>query len=267
MLENIFFDDYNNTKVLKYYFRSSTMQAIRFLNELKRMQYLVFTIEDTVKLLNKPRAYAILYLNRLEKKGLIARIERGRYALKEGNALAIASNIVFPSYISLWMAFQFYHLTTQLPNAIQIISSRQKRHIELEYFRVRFIKIEPSRIFGFRKIRDESGYIYIAEKERAVIDALYFLGNGPDLDDIRHALKECDITKLEHYAIRMKSTSLMLRLGYLLELEKLHVPESFNGLKYGRYVLLNPLYQRKGEKNKKWRIIANYRFDEYDQQG
>lgn len=227
-----------------------------------RIEKPVFNIEDAIRILNKPRAYVCLYLHRLEKQGLIRRIEKGKYALRDASPFVIASNIAFPSYISLWMAFHLHQLTTQLPLTIQVIMSKQKKSLKFDDYDVKFIKLTPKRIFGYGKQRTGIGYIFIAEKEKAIIDSLY-LGEGPDLDDIKNGLHECDIKKLEEYALRMNSKVLVQRLGYLMELEKLQIPESFKKLVYNKTVLLHPNMPKTGARNKNWRVIVNYRFDEH----
>lgn len=238
------------------------MKAIMFLNEWARLERPVFTVEDAVRLLNKPKSYVLLYLHRLGRQKLIIRIERGKYALRDADPFVVASNLIFPSYISLWMAFHLHHLTTQLPITTEVIVSRQKKSIEFNEYKIEFIKMRPDLIFGYRKQRSTYGYLYLAEKEKAILDCLY-LDRGPDLDDIRHALHECDLKKLEGYALRMGSKALIQRVGYLMEKEGLSVPESFNRSISKKTVLLVPSASEEGEKDRKWHILANYRFDVY----
>jgi len=238
------------------------MKAITFLDSFARIEKPVFNIEDAIRIINKPRAYVALYLHRLEKQGLIKRIEKGKYALRGVNPFVIASNVVFPSYISLWMAFHLHHLTTQLPLIIQVITPKQKKSLKFDDCDVKFIKLAPNRIFGYKKERAGLGYMFIAEKEKAIVDSLY-LYEGPDFDDIRNGLQDCDIKKLEEYALRMKSKALIQRLGYMLELEKIPIPESFKKLAYNKTILLHPNMPKTGVKDKNWKIIVNYRFDNY----
>jgi predicted transcriptional regulator of viral defense system len=242
------------------------MKAIKFLDKLKHIERPVFGTEDAIRILNKPRQYVTLYLHRLERQQLVKRIEKGKYCLFDINDKVIASNLVFPSYISLWMAFHTHHLTTQLPITIQVITSRQRKLLKTDSLDIEFIKFKPKHIFGYKKERVSLGYFYIAEKEKAVIDSLY-LNRGPDLDDICNALNECDLKKLEQYAIDMDSEVLIRRLGYLLERSGITVPASFSCIKSRKIILLNPSLPKKGEKNKRWKLIVNYRFDEYDKKG
>jgi predicted transcriptional regulator of viral defense system len=238
------------------------MKAINFLDNFTRLEKPVFNIEDAIRVLNKPRPYTRVYLHRLEKQGLIKRIERGKYALRGISPFIIASNIVFPSYVSLWMAFYLHHLTTQLPLLIQVITPKQKKHLKFDDYNIKFIKLAPNRVFGYKKERTALGYMFIAEKEKAILDSLY-LGEGPDLDDIRNALHGCDIKKLEEYALRMRSNALIKRVGYLMEHEHLEIPESFRNID-SKPILLQPNMPKRGKKDKNWKVIVNYRFDEYD---
>ena len=237
------------------------MKAIKFLDSFTRLEKPVFTIEDALRILNKPRSYTLLYLHRLEKQELIKRIEKGKYTLRDVSPFVIASNLVFPSYISLWMAFHLHHLTMQLPIVIQVITSKQRKSLKVDDNNIQFIKLTANRIFGYKKERIGLGYMFIAEKEKAVIDSLY-LNEGPDLDDIRKALHQCDVEKLEKYALYMKSNALIQRLGYLMERENLEIPDSFRKI-VSKTILLQPKLPKKGIKDKNWKIIVNYRFDEY----
>ncbi len=232
------------------------MQAISFIDKLHAFGLLVFTVVDAEQLLDKSRKYVRLYLHRLEKRKLIFRIEKNKYALKGINPLTIVTKLSKPSYISFLFALYTHHLTTQIPIKIQVVSVVSKKPLAFENYDFEFIKFPASRIFGYYKYRFGEGYAFLADKEKTIIDCLY-LQKGVAVSDINNALSSCDAKKLRGYAKRMDSTVLIQRLGYLLELNKIKNPVSFNKLISKNYVLLNPLLPKKGMKNSKWRIIAN----------
>jgi predicted transcriptional regulator of viral defense system len=232
------------------------MQAINFLDKLRSLDLLVFTLVDAEQVLAKPKSYVRLYLHRLEKRKLILRIEKNKYSLKGINPLVIVTKLAKPSYISFLFALYTHHLTTQIPIKIQVVSPVSKKPLAFENYEFEFIKFPASKIFGYYKYRFGEGYAFLADKEKTVIDCLY-LQKGVTINDINHAISSCDTKKLMNYAKRMDSTVLIQRLGYLLELNKKKVPATFNKQIGKNYALLNPLIPKKGIKNSKWKIIVN----------
>ena len=61
----------------------------------------IFTIKDAAKIMNKPSKYASKLLS---SNKYVKRVQRGKYYINNSNQIdfyEIASNIVYPSYISL----------------------------------------------------------------------------------------------------------------------------------------------------------------------
>jgi predicted transcriptional regulator of viral defense system len=106
--------------------------------------YIIFNVNTLRKLINKNKRYTRLVLHRLKKGGIITRIERNSYTTKKDPFL-IASHIIWPSYISIWSALNYHHLTEQLPKVISVISTRSRkiRQINVLNVEISFIKIKP----------------------------------------------------------------------------------------------------------------------------
>ncbi len=193
------------------------MQTSDFVRFLIEMRMPVFTLDDAVKILQKNRAYSILFLHRCVKKELIGRVERGLYYVKERyNEYEIASHVVNPSYVSMVSALAYYGLTTQIPRVIYVVST--KRHNKLKGvagFDIVFKKIKKDMLFGYRKEAD--GNIFIAEPEKALIDIYYF----NDVNDLDPAALErptrIDINKLMLYAMKSKKRSALVGITTLLK--------------------------------------------------
>ena len=136
-------------------------------------EYPVFTVRDLASLLIKQRDYAYLQAYRWKKKKLIHEIEKGKYTLEEDPFL-VSSWVVWPSYISGWAALHYYHLTEQLPFTIQVITTRRRRKKVLSYgnAKIEFITVKPIFFLGFQRVIYQQREIFIAEKEKALIDAI-----------------------------------------------------------------------------------------------
>ena len=192
------------------------MQTSDFVSFLIERHMPVFTLNDTVKILRKNRAYSILFLHRCVKKGYIGRVERGLYYVKERyNEYEIASHVIDPSYVSMVSALAYYGLTTQIPRVVYVVST--KRHNMLKGvagFDIVFKKIKKDMLFGYKKEAD--GNIFVAEPEKALID-IYYFGDVNDLDPA--ALERparIDINRLVSYAVKSKKRSVLVGITALL---------------------------------------------------
>ena len=221
------------------------MKKEEFMDYLNSNGIKVFNIHDAAKIFGKPEKYVSMRLIAMSK---IKRATRGIYYVHDAEVSEIATKIVVPSYISLISAFAFHNVTTQMPIEIQVISSVQHLALEVEGYRIRFIKFMKDRIFGYSRINGSM----VAILEKAIIDSLYMnLYTNETMDVVMDSISHLDKEKLMDYGIRMNSRATISRLGYLLEMA---------GFDTGRLVeLRSERYVRFGEegksKNTKWRII------------
>ncbi len=176
--------------------------------------YPVFTVKDLASLLNKKRDYAYLQAYRWKTQKLIYGLEKGKYTLEEDPFL-IASWIVWPSYISGWAALHYYHLTEQLPFTLQVITPRKRNKKIIDYGKVKleFTTVKSPLFIGFQRIIYQQKEIFIAEKEKALIDALatkkMSLAEGVEI--IKNNKRKINRAKLFSYAKQIKGLHLKLR--------------------------------------------------------
>lgn len=239
------------------------MKTLETLEILKKMQKTVFSINDFAKIIKKPGGYCALTLHRFKKKGLIVEIEKNKYTLKEASPYVVFSNLICPSYLSFLTAFNYYNLTTQIPKKIQIISLKSKREISFRNYLLKFVKFKRDRFFGYKREKTPQGFIFVAELEKAVIDSL-FLPKYCSIDETYNILSETiesiNIEKLIHYALKMKSKIILKRLGYLLEKKNIDIYNRIKNKINKKYDFLDTI-SRKGNKNKKWRLVINRNLD------
>ena len=181
---------------------------------LKR--YPVFTVRDIANVLNKQRDYAYTVAYRLKKAGAIHEIEKGKYTLEEDSFL-IASWITWPSYISSWAALNYHKLTEQLPFIIHVITTRKRKNKIVIYgnSRITFIKIKKNAFFGFERVIYQNKEIFIAEKEKALVDAIATkkMSLGEAVDIIKNNVRKINKTKLFSYAKITKGLVKKLKRG------------------------------------------------------
>ncbi|MEM0143737.1 MAG: hypothetical protein QXL94_07320 [Candidatus Parvarchaeum sp.] len=161
------------------------MKTEDFITLLQNNKLAVFTLKDLEKITDKGPNYAAIYAKRMLQKGKITKIERGKYCLPTADIYEISSNIIFPAYISMFSAFSFYGLTTQQVFAVDVISMKRHKEININGFLIRFRKIKREGFFGFKTIKDKN--IMIAGPEKAIIDAIYF--KSPNMSYIEEAFQ------------------------------------------------------------------------------
>ncbi len=232
------------------------MNAISLLKRLEA--YPLFGINDFVRITGSPVKYARNRIYRLRKAGLIFHVQKGKYTV-HSDQLIYASYVTVPSYISFWTALRFYNLTEQLPNDIMVAAPMPKRQIVSNGATIRFFKMKQ--MWGYAKERYAGFDIFIAEREKCIIDCM-LLKNLP-FDETAKAIsvKGLDANKLIQYAIKAGSKSAMKRIGWLLE------RYGFNAGKLAGRIDNNciPLgwdAAKKGKKDKKWKVIVNWREDD-----
>ena len=235
----------NNQNIYKPQHIPNPMNTILLLKQLAT--YPVFTKIDVTRITKTTKKYARTLLSRLCKKGYIYRIERGKYSLYD-DPLVFASHLTKPSYLSLWTALRYYNLTQQQPKNIFVMVTSPKKKITLPTTTINFVVTKQ--FWGYKTERYRDFDIFMAEPEKAIIDCLLARLSIEYVAEAIELLQNSQ--KVVKYAQKTKNSSLIKRLGYLLEKYKQNAydlkPSDYN------YVPLN--YARiKGKKDKRWRVI------------
>jgi len=169
------------------------------LRNLKDKVY--FSANDISEILGIKINSAKVLCSRYTKKGLIIKLKREFYILKEKWGILsteeyfkIGNILQVPSYISLMTALSYYGITTQIQRGFyeSICLKRSKTYI-IDNITFSFYKISPSFYTGFEKVND----FFIAEKEKAFLDAIYLSSLGRYKFDIPSIdIEKLDIEKL-----------------------------------------------------------------------
>lgn len=221
------------------------MKREEFMDYLTSNGIRVFNIHDASKIFGKSEKYVSLRLAAMPK---IKSAIRGIYYIYGTDISEIATNIVVPSYISLFSAFALHNVTTQMPFEIQVISPIQHKILDLEDYKIRFIKFKKDRIFGYSRVNGSM----IATLEKAIVDSLYLnLYVNETLEVVMENSSLFDGAKLIDYGLRMKSGATINRLGFLLDKTGFDT-NKLEKFRSGRYVSFG---ERGNSRNKKWRVI------------
>jgi len=243
------------------------MRGIDLLNSLAKKGN-TFTFNDALEMSNLFTKNLQKVLYRLQQKGAIDRIEKGKYLIiplgaEKGkytlHEFVIGSLLVKPYSIAYWSALNYYGLTEQIPTTVFIQTITRKFNTNPNVFGVQYqiVKIKKEKMFGIRKEWIEETQINITDKEKTMIDCLdkpQFCGG---VIEVAKALKnnKFDRKKLENYTQRIGNSGVLRRLGYLCEL--LNIKIKLPKLNTRNYLLLDPTMPEKDTKNARWRLIIN----------
>jgi len=207
----------------------------------------VFSLSDVTQIISN-RDYAKQFVSRMIKKGFIKRIKKGVYSVYEDPFL-VSTFLLKPSYISSVSALSFYHRITQIPNEVFCFTSKAPRN----YFFVTRINFYHTKFFfGFEKRKYGGFEIPIATPEKALIDSI---GKVP-LHIIEEAFEDIDLERMRGYLLRIGKSSIVKRLGYMLEKKGYDIYPWAKRIIDNKYIPLDPIAKNGTKKDKKWRLIV-----------
>ena len=234
------------------------MKALQVIKKLQ--SYPTFGVSTIANIIDKDTAYAKVYLNRLKNKGIVKQIQRNVYTIQE-DPLIIASRIIWPSYISLWTAFRYYNLTEQIPNTISIVTTRAKsrENIKIMNTMIVFERIKPSWFFGFSKIKINDFEIFMAEPEKALIDAMLLkkISTTEIYSILKENIKIISTKKIVDYVYRTQNNALAKRFGWMLDSLGYNIAKKLEKQVYKTMIPLDYARSPSKYENKKWGVIVN----------
>jgi len=185
----------------------STTEIIKI---LKEKQISIFSLADFSRLFNIDNNNTLYKkIARLEKKKLIKKLIKGKYSFlfNYSNDYTIANYLYKPSYISLDSALSFYGIITGFSYKITSITVKKTRSFIINDKEFQYSQMSINLFWGYEK---KEGFL-IAEKEKALLDYLYFFSKGlRNFDKQEFNLKEINRKKLTDYAVRFKNRKLLM---------------------------------------------------------
>ncbi len=228
---------------------------------LKKLEsYPTFGVDSIANIIGADASYARVYLNRLKKRGLVQKIQRNVYTVQK-DPFAIASRIVWPSYISLWSALRYHNLTEQLTNEISVLTTSMRNGKKMSALdtTIVFHHIKPEHFFGFSKVLIGQIEVFIAGPEKAILDTA--LHRKASFSEIYSILKEnqdrISWDKLTDYIIIMGNAAVAKRFGWALDKLGYANVQKLKPMSYGTRILLDYARPPSDVKDNKWGIIEN----------
>jgi len=232
-------------------------RGAQVIEEMERRDVVVFSSRDVSRFLGLSRGNTHRILTSMEEKGLIVRVERGKYILKTTldklDILEVVSHLFSPSYIGFWSALHFHGMTDQIPRKVFVVTTKRKRGTTLMGQEIVYVTVKKEMFFGY----EAYGRVIASDREKTIIDCLRQPENAGGMLQISEAItEELDVQRLVEYCLMTGSSAVASRLGFILDKKGLiEVVGELQDM-ITTYSKLDPL----GEKtnlNGKWKIYVN----------
>lgn len=232
-----------------------------------------FSIEEARKAFSKDLPPQ--FFDRLERKGWIRRIKRGKFAvipLSSGEARSpqlheflIAMELVSPAAIAYWSALNHHGMTEQIPRTVFVATNHHVQKSTRETLGVNFqiVSVQPTKFFGIETDWINEQPFSVTDKEKTIIDGLdlpkYVGGVGEIAKALAQSWNELNEEKLRDYAVKIGNTAVGKRLGFLMEALALGNSDTLRTmLSLGAgYSPLDPTLPRKGKHSRRWGLLIN----------
>ncbi|OGW68548.1 MAG: hypothetical protein A2036_00895 [Omnitrophica bacterium GWA2_50_21] len=236
-------------------------------------------LDEIVRILKVSRDHAYKIASVLCDKRWLERLKSGSYQIipleggprrvSEMNPYVIGQLLDEPYFFSYATANTHYGFSSQVYTTLFVALKKQRRMLSLKGVDIQFVSLSASKFFGFGEVEVMGERVQMAEPEKALLDSLdkpQYAGGIEEVCAIFDRAKgKIDPGKLTDYAFRFETTSLIQRLGFLIDFIKLPIPKEI------RNRLLNkvkekaqpiPLavaarFGRKGKSSTDWLIIQN----------
>jgi predicted transcriptional regulator of viral defense system len=215
------------------------------------------------------------FLERLQTKGWIRRIRRGRFAvipLSSGedrtlqlHEFIVAMELVSPGAIAYWSALNHHGMTEQLPRTVFVATNHPVRRPPGEVLGVSYkiVSLRPEKFFGIQKNWIDEMPFMVTDREKTIIDGLDLPQYAGGVEEISKALAtgwaQLDKTKLRKYAAKIGNSAVAKRLGFLMETFGLGNAEKLRKtvVLASGFSPLDPALPHNGKYNRRWGLLVN----------
>ncbi len=247
-----------------YISENLTHQQLEFIKRLNEYEIEIFHLDKIEDQIHCDFANLNEILENLVHKGLLSRIEKGKFCLANfRNEKAIGTFIVKDSAIAYWTALNAHGLTEQFSNTLFIQTTHVKKDKTIFGTAYKFIKIAKEKRTGIIKEGYGSNAYYITDIEKTIIDCFVLPQYSGGYAELLRAFQQAKLSskKMINYCTAMNNITAIKRMGYLAELLDKNGLKGF--VKYAKekvnakYNLFNPQGSDKGEFISEWRLRLN----------
>lgn len=153
------------------------LKPFKIREELLRRNLRTFTVQEFVRIFKTTPHSTKYFLETQTQTGFLLRLKRGIYTLKTDlpSEEEIANVLYKPSYISFEYALAYYNLLPEMTYTITSATTKPTRLITTSGKSFSYRTIKKEAFTGYVLVKQEDKSFFIAEKEKALVDYLYFV--------------------------------------------------------------------------------------------
>lgn len=239
-------------------------RQVEFLKFLDNQELEMFSLKQLRALCEIKNDDLNEILENLVHKGLVSRIEKGKYCRHNfRDDLAIGNFMVPDGAIAYWSAMNVHGMTDQFPNTVFIQSPRQKKGKVVFGVRYKFVQVIAQKICGI-EVRGTGNRQYrITSKEKTITDCFDQPAYSGGYAELIRAFANQDLCAedLAEYAAAIRNIASIKRMGFLAEITNpVRLGEFIRFAKEqvnNKYNLFDPSGRETGEFIKDWRLRLN----------
>lgn len=242
--------------ILYGYMKSISKRGSQVISEIEDRDMIIFTPKDVRRFLGTSRDNTYRIIQNMEDKGLIRRIERGKYILESTldrlDIYEIVPEIFQPSYIAYWSALHHHDMTEQVPRTVFLATTKRKKPLSLQGQKIRYVTIQERFFFGYERYEK----VIVSDREKTLIDCLRNPRYAGGISHIFESIPlDLDTERLIRYCEMIDSSAVASRLGYMLERKGIQLE-----LKsiIDTYTKLDPEKEMSGL-DERWKLYINRR--------
>lgn len=177
------------------------LKPIQIREELLKRNLRVFTASEFMRIFNTSPHTTKYFLETQVQQGFLLRLKRGIYTLKTDppSEEEVANAIYKPSYISFEYALAYYHLLPEMPYIVTSATTKPTRLFTTTSSSFSYRTIKKEAYTGYALVKQDQKSFLIADKEKALVDYLYFfaLHKSSENERLLENLKSKDYYKTE----------------------------------------------------------------------
>ncbi len=257
---------------------SSRNYLEKYLSTVRSQGRYTFTLEELKEKFDLPNTSINQSLGRLKKKGDVAQIRKGFYAIippeysKQGMLPPslfvgdLMKSLNKPYYVALLSAAAIYGAAHQQPMEYFVITETPApRSIVNKKLKIIFLSKNDWAQDGIIQQKTNAGYLNVSLPELTALDLFTYnhkFGTNRIVTVLQELADEMKVTVLAKMAKKYANTAAIQRLGYILEIELLQEKLADNlwkVLSQRSYfpIPLSPQKEKKGNSDNRWKVIKN----------
>ncbi len=229
----------------------------------------IFTLKDIEARLHSTISKIQGIAEKLVRKGLLKRIEKGKYCRHNFNDEWVISNIlVSDGAVAYWSALNRHGLTEQFANTIFVQTGKEKKQKNVFGVDYKFVRVAKRKLTGYQFYGYGNNRYRMTDIEKTIVDCFDLPEYSGGYAELIRAFNSAvlDTTKLVEYCKAVDNIAVIKRIAFLAAyLQKVDF-EFF--LKFAksvvneRYSLLDPAGSDSGEYVVEWKVRLNISRDE-----